>query len=63
MSVFLRADKGRACSSDEAGVGPEDLVRCVGCGAGDGPRSDLNVKGFFFGLTAFSYLLLKSFLC
>ena len=48
MSVFLRADKGRACSSDEAGVGPEEMVLCVGCGAGDGPRSDLNVKGFFW---------------
>ena len=48
MSVFLRADKGRACSSDEAGVGPEEMVLCMGCGAGDGPRSDLNVKVFFW---------------
>ena len=62
MSVFLRADKGRACSSDEAGLGPEEMVLCMGCGAGDGPRADLNVK-VFFGLTAFMHLLLESFLC
>ena len=36
------------------------MVRSVGCGAGDGPRSDLNVKGFFLGLLLSATCFLKA---